>query len=102
MRHPDGKPVELYRDKRAIQTGKRERNPGAIQAYPVLHKAELMALFYPLNPPTSAQQEAGQWRYVKAALKKLEAVEAIETERTGQGWLVMPGKWSIGQHRPQT
>ena len=102
LRYPDGKPVALYRDKRAIQTGKRERNPGALQAYPVLHKAELMALFYPLNPPTSAQQGYDQWQYTMAALKKLEAVGAIETERTRQGWRVMPGKWSMGPHRPQT
>jgi len=89
-----------YTDARAVRTGKREPNPTARTRYPALGRDALIALFYPLDPPTSSQDERDKWKGAQRALERIESAGGIEIEEARDGWRIMPGLWSLAAHEP--
>ncbi|MDE2734564.1 MAG: hypothetical protein OXI72_09250 [Gemmatimonadota bacterium] len=88
-----------WSDPRTQRTGKRELNPKRDQ-YPELGREELVALIYPLDPPTSAADFRDKWRRTKQTLERIEKAGGIIIERTPAGWRLMPGLWTLAAHEP--
>ena len=99
IRNRRGYPIDRYTDPRAIHTGKREPNPARTQ-YPALGKDERIALFYPLDPPTSPQDERDKWKATKRALRRIEREGGLVIEKVRDGWRIMPGAWAFAKHNP--
>ena len=90
-----------WSDPRAVRTGQREANPERTR-YPELDREALVALIYPLDPPTSAADFRDKWRYTQRALERIEKASGIIIERRPTGWRLMPGPWSFAAHEPLT
>ena len=97
--YKSGKPVKRWSDNRAVPTGDREENPARTR-YPTLGKNQLIALFYPLNPPVNAEDRRDKWSKTKTAIKRITREDGIVVEETGHGWRIMPGPWSYQSNDP--
>lgn len=101
IRDKRGAVSKKWSDPRAVRTGQREANPERTR-YPALSRDELIALIYPLDPPTSSQDERNKWKATQAALERMESAGGTVIERTPAGWRLMPGPWSFAAHEPLT
>ena len=97
IRDKRGAVSKKWSDPRAVRTGQREPNPERTR-YPTLCRDELVALIYPLDPPTSKQDERDKWKQTQRALERIEKAGGIIIERTPAGWRLMPGPWSFAAH----